>query len=106
MKRIKFTLTERWYAWEEARWDAMADPAIDMYAEDAQNAYNPSKEVAEAEVRLYSLPRIASSSRMTDISQDAFEKAEVASERDSQSQGSVYVPPGEARPATGQETRV
>ena len=50
MKRIKFTLTERWYAWEEARWDAMADPAIDMYAEDGQNAYDPSKEVSEVEV--------------------------------------------------------
>lgn len=50
MKRIKFVLTERWYAWEDARWDAMADPSIDMYAEDGQHAYDPSKEINEPEV--------------------------------------------------------
>ena len=44
--------------------------------------------------------------RPTDISQDAFEKADVASESDAQSQGSAYVPPGSGRPVTGQETRV
>lgn len=50
MKRIKFTLTERWYAWEDARWNAMADPSIDMYAEDGQNAYDPSKDLEKTEV--------------------------------------------------------
>lgn len=50
MKRIKFVLTERWYAWEEARWDAMADPSVDMYAEDGQSAYDPNKDAAETEV--------------------------------------------------------
>lgn len=50
MQRIKFTLTERWYAWEDARWDAMADPAVDMYAEDGKSAYDESKDVGQSEV--------------------------------------------------------
>lgn len=59
MKNIKFTLTERWYAWEDARWGAMADPSVDMYAEDGQNAYDESKDAAETEVRLRSpLPTV------------------------------------------------
>lgn len=33
MKRIKFALTERWYAWENARTAAMEDEEINMYAD-------------------------------------------------------------------------
>lgn len=56
MKNIKIALTERWYAWEDARWNAMADPSVDMYAEDGQNAYDESKDVAETEVCFSFLP--------------------------------------------------
>lgn len=50
MQRIRFVLTERWYAWEDARWAAMEDPSIDMYAEDGENAYDASKDTDEIEV--------------------------------------------------------
>lgn len=33
MRSIKHTLTERWYAWENARQDAMQDEEINMYAD-------------------------------------------------------------------------
>ena len=49
MKAIKHTLTERWYAWENARWAAMEDPAIDLYAdeEQGQKVYDATKEVQQ-----------------------------------------------------------
>lgn len=49
MKAIKHTLTERWYAWENARWAAMEDPSIDLYADEAsgQQVYDKSKEVED-----------------------------------------------------------
>ncbi|KAI0020564.1 MRP-L47-domain-containing protein [Xylariomycetidae sp. FL0641] len=40
MKAIKHTLTERWYAWEDARSLAMSDPEVDL--KDTQNPYKPS----------------------------------------------------------------
>lgn len=32
MKAIRHTLTERWYAWDNARYAAMEDPEVNLYA--------------------------------------------------------------------------
>ena len=47
MKAIKATLTERWYAWDNARHEAMDDQEINMYADlDAgEAAYLPKDQV-------------------------------------------------------------
>lgn len=104
MKRIKFVLTERWYAWEDARWDAMADPSIDMYAEDGQNPYDPAKDIEQPGVgrdrsRECNL-------QTTDLRQDAFEKGEALLEAGPQAQRVAYLPPGSTSPAGGPEARV
>lgn len=39
-KHIKRVLTERWYAWEDARAVAAGDPSVDLTGE-SQTAYNP-----------------------------------------------------------------
>lgn len=46
MSAIKTVLTERWYAWENARVEAMEDPEVDLYAdpEQGQSAYRPKEE--------------------------------------------------------------
>ena len=41
MKAIKKTLTERWYAWEDARKIAERDPEIDLGADLESPAYRP-----------------------------------------------------------------
>lgn len=41
MRSIKHALTERYYTWQDAVDVAMADPEIDMHAEDGQ-VYKPS----------------------------------------------------------------
>ena len=48
MKAIKHTLTERWYAWDNARYAAMEDEEVNLYAAgtDEDPAYIP---IAEAE---------------------------------------------------------
>ena len=105
MKHIKFVLTERWYAWEDARWNAMSDPSVDMYAEDGQSAYDESKDVAEEAVRLdFSVPD-ARQSVSNLPSQDAFEKAEQASET-TPAEGGRYIPPGVTPTSTGQDARL
>ncbi|KAK3672074.1 54S ribosomal protein L4 mitochondrial [Recurvomyces mirabilis] len=45
MKKIKFVLTERWYAWENARMSAMEDEEVDLYAdvEKGEEAYLPGR---------------------------------------------------------------
>ncbi|KAF2138983.1 uncharacterized protein K452DRAFT_197910, partial [Aplosporella prunicola CBS 121167] len=40
MKNIKHTLTERWYAWENARQDALSDAEVDLSG--SGQAYKPS----------------------------------------------------------------
>lgn len=74
MKAIKHTLTERWYAWENARWAAMEDPAIDLYAdeEQGQKVYDATKEVQQVCVCVDRSSVLV----LIDIQQDAFEKAE------------------------------
>jgi large subunit ribosomal protein L47 len=49
MKAIKHTLTERWYAWENARSAAMEDEEVDLYAdpEKGEKAYLPKGEGEE-----------------------------------------------------------
>lgn len=51
MKAIKHTLTERWYAWDNARNAAMEDDEINMYADldNGEAAYIPKAE--EEQVR-------------------------------------------------------
>lgn len=46
MKGIKHVLTERWYAWENARVSAMEDEEVDLYAdvEKGERAYLPRQE--------------------------------------------------------------
>ena len=47
-KAIKRALTERWYAWENARVAAMEDPEIDLYAGQAgEKAYFPRDDADE-----------------------------------------------------------
>lgn len=36
-------MTERWYAWEEARKIARDDPTVDLNADETQIAYDPSR---------------------------------------------------------------
>lgn len=52
MKRIKHTLTERWYMWENARQAAMEDEEVDLYAdsEKGQLAYVPREVEVDDEV--------------------------------------------------------
>lgn len=40
-RAIKHVLTERWYAWEDARKIAATDPEIDLEPEGGKAAYNP-----------------------------------------------------------------
>ncbi|KAL9044821.1 MAG: hypothetical protein Q9214_002069 [Letrouitia sp. 1 TL-2023] len=40
-RAIKHALTERWYAWEEARKIAVDDEEVDMNAEPGERAYSP-----------------------------------------------------------------
>ncbi|KAL9608853.1 MAG: hypothetical protein Q9167_006339 [Letrouitia subvulpina] len=40
-RAIKHALTERWYAWEEARKIAVDDREVDMNAEPGERAYSP-----------------------------------------------------------------
>lgn len=49
MKAVKHALTERWYAWENARNAAMEDDEINMYADLDNNepAYIPRKDDGE-----------------------------------------------------------
>lgn len=46
MRAIKHTLTERWYAWENARQEAMSDAEIDLSGNGP--AYSPAVEVRVA----------------------------------------------------------
>lgn len=50
MKAIKHTLTERWYAWENARVAAMEDEEVNLYAdlEKGEPAYIPRGSASEA----------------------------------------------------------
>ena len=43
MKAIRHSLTERWYAWENARQAAMEDQEVNLYAnaDKGQSAYQP-----------------------------------------------------------------
>lgn len=41
-RAIKHTLTERWYAWEEARKVARADPEINLNAAEGEPMYAPA----------------------------------------------------------------
>lgn len=45
MRAIRKTLTERWYAWENARTAAMEDEEINMYADidKGERAYLPKR---------------------------------------------------------------
>jgi large subunit ribosomal protein L47 len=45
MKSIKHTLTERWYAWENARQAAMEDQEVNLYANAnrGESAYQPKE---------------------------------------------------------------
>jgi len=47
MKAIRHVLTERWYAWENARVAAMEDEEVDLYAdsEQGESAYLQKPEV-------------------------------------------------------------
>lgn len=47
MQRIKFVLTERWYAWEAARKVAAGDPSVDLTGE--RGAYDGEMEGGEGE---------------------------------------------------------
>lgn len=49
MNNIKHTLTERWYAWENARVVAMEDEEVDLYAnpEKGEDAYLPKRQHEE-----------------------------------------------------------
>ena len=49
MKAIKHTLTERWYAWDNARVEAMNDEEINMYADldNGEAAYLPKGDAYE-----------------------------------------------------------
>lgn len=38
---IKHVLTERWYAWEDARKIAARDPEVNLAPEEGESAYNP-----------------------------------------------------------------
>jgi len=58
MKNIKFVLTRRWYAWEDARDAAMDDEEVNLYADPdkGQPAYLPkSRETDDDEVSEHSL---------------------------------------------------
>lgn len=48
-KSIKHVLTERWYAWENARYAAMDDPEVNLYADPDQGdlAYIPKPQGEE-----------------------------------------------------------
>lgn len=48
-KAIKQTLTQRWYAWENARVAAMEDEEVDLYAdpEKGEPAYLPKDRTQE-----------------------------------------------------------
>ena len=45
MKSIKHVLTERWYAWENARQTAMEDQEVNLYAnaDKGESAYQPKE---------------------------------------------------------------
>jgi len=45
MRGIKHVLTERWYAWEEARKLAETDPEVNLYPAQGQEAFKPSYQV-------------------------------------------------------------
>jgi len=49
MHSIKHVLTERWYAWENARYEAMDDDEVDLYADPdkGERAYLPKQDVPE-----------------------------------------------------------
>jgi len=40
-RAIKHVLTERWYAWEDARLLAERDSSVDLYAAEGEPAYTP-----------------------------------------------------------------
>lgn len=42
MRAIKHVLTERWYAWDNARNVAMDDPEVNLEPEDGEESYTPS----------------------------------------------------------------
>ena len=46
-KAIKTALTERWYAWEDARLVAERDPEVDLHANLETPAYKPKSLFAE-----------------------------------------------------------
>ena len=52
-KAIKHVLTERWYAWDNARYAAMDDPEVNLYAAGTNDdpAYIPNAN--EEPVRMY-----------------------------------------------------
>lgn len=49
MNSIKHALTERWYAWENARFSAMEDEEVDLYADPdkGEQAYLPKQQTDE-----------------------------------------------------------
>lgn len=51
-KAIRHVLTERWYAWENARYAAMDDPEVNLYAdpEKGDQAFIPMPQVEEVRV--------------------------------------------------------
>ncbi|MCJ1450973.1 54S ribosomal protein L4 mitochondrial [Mycoblastus sanguinarius] len=60
-QRIKHTLTERWYAWEDAWKVAHKDPEVDLNAEPDTLAYRPQiHEQEEPEAEVEDPPRAAS----------------------------------------------
>jgi large subunit ribosomal protein L47 len=44
MRAIRHTLSERWYAWEDARKEAETDPEI-QFTQDGMAIYTPAIEV-------------------------------------------------------------
>jgi large subunit ribosomal protein L47 len=42
-RAIKHVLTERWYAWEDARLLAESDASVNLYPAEGETAYTPEK---------------------------------------------------------------
>jgi hypothetical protein len=42
-RAIKHVLTERWYAWEDARLLAEGDASVNLYPAEGETAYTPEK---------------------------------------------------------------
>lgn len=47
MRGIKHVLTERWYAWEDARILAETDPSVNLYPNPGEPSYMPEQTAFE-----------------------------------------------------------